>query len=109
MSKKRKQKCNMRKAARRGLAKMVDEQDGKCFYCGQFIICRSQVDWEKVSGSTYAAVTMQVVGEEVKIRWASVEHVRPLKDGGSNKKANLVAACVLCNLRRNRQPKAITT
>lgn len=33
---------------------------------------------------------------------ATTDHVRPLRDGGTNKYRNLVAACWNCNMERGR-------
>lgn len=75
----RRRKNATRKAKRKGtLERVCGEQKWKCAYCGK-------------------PMTNGVVGGDVGRR-ATIDHVKPISKGGSNRRANLVGACQTCNV-----------
>ncbi|WP_367276275.1 HNH endonuclease [uncultured Erythrobacter sp.] len=59
--------------------RFVVEQKHRCCYCGR------------------------VFGPKGSLLEATIEHLKPLADGGSNRQENLAAACRHCNQHRGRQ------
>jgi len=66
-------------------ARAFEEQQGRCFYCGFSI-------WNEDAESFASSATQ--------FR-CTAEHLIARKDGGKNTRANIVAACHLCNKRRH--------
>jgi 5-methylcytosine-specific restriction endonuclease McrA len=64
--------------ARRILERRVREQDGRCRYCKRPF-------------------------KETADRRPTIEHLKPKMDGGTDRVANLAAACFHCNQHRGRQ------
>jgi len=73
----------MNKQRRRFLRwQLFGEQDGRCWYCGELMslsFARRDNIWP---------------------RSATLEHLHRRVDGGGNNRANLVLACLECNVRR---------
>lgn len=72
--KQRKRSKFLRIEARRQLPWLILDQKEQCFFC------ESRIE----------------LG-----RNASTEHIHPLCDGGDNRPGNIVAACLICNAKRN--------
>ena len=94
---------NLRREARRGLQEMVEQQNGKCFYCRERIVCISWLGDRLVSKHSWECRFFEN-GELVQVRIASVEHRKRIADGGDNSPSNLVAACVRCNASKSNPP-----
>ena len=67
------------------IMKLSEQQNHRCCYCGVHT-------WCKHYGEDGPWQTM-----------ATVEHVLPRKNGGTNKKGNIVMACSECNNKRARE------
>jgi 5-methylcytosine-specific restriction endonuclease McrA len=85
-------KANSR-AAQRGITVTIDGADvfaillaahGRCVYCGSLAV-------ETIPGGKF--VPWYWIGRRV----GNIDHVQPLGRGGTNKRANLAWACMLCN------------
>jgi len=63
---------------RRLLARLVDAQEGRCCYCRRSFTSDGTIK-------------------------PTIEHKKARMDGGSDRVANLAAACLHCNARRGRQ------
>jgi hypothetical protein len=95
---------NMRREARRKLQDMVEQQAGKCHYCGERIVCLSWLG-DRLLGKDSRTCRFFENGEVVQVRIASVEHLTRLADGGGNDDGNLAASCVRCNSQRSNPPR----
>lgn len=103
MNKHRKRRVGkLRRNSKRKLDRLVYEQGGVCYWCANEIIPLRCVPRLRKNES-HRAVTFWD-NRQAKwrtVRKASVDHVRPLSEGGGNEISNLVAACIECNGRRN--------
>lgn len=88
----------MRKAVANKLQFLIDEQDGKCCYCNQDIVCHRSYDPTEI---IVMDEWVYLKREKKLVKKASVEHVRPIFQGGTNRHDNLLAACVQCNQGRS--------
>jgi 5-methylcytosine-specific restriction endonuclease McrA len=68
-----------RKSWKRVRHELAVQQDFRCCYCKQLFTAKHTP------------------------RMATIEHVKPRADGGTNRRENLKAACRLCNQHRGRQ------
>lgn len=68
------------------------QQRGLCFYCG-----RAMWNHSPAKFATRHSLTL----EQAQLLKCTAEHLRARKDGGSNARENLVAACRMCNERRH--------
>lgn len=88
----------LRKRVKNKLPFLVEEQDGKCCYCGQEIVCeRKYPDGETIVLDKWVYLKR----ERKMVKRASVEHIKPIFYGGGNRHDNLAAACVQCNQGRS--------
>lgn len=90
-----------RKKSREWLDDLIEAQSGQCYWCKLLIVRprslanvvesrHGKVFWVSSSGVMFGA------------KIATVDHIKPLKDGGDNSRQNTVAACLECNRNRNR-------
>lgn len=77
-----------------------ERQHGVCHYCRQFAIPARLVP--EIDGAVLSAKRRVVMFWGKTYGVASVEHLRPRRDGGRNTLRNCVMACVRCNNRRER-------
>lgn len=88
----------MRKSVANKLQPMIDEQDGKCYYCKQRIVCHRSYDPDDI---IVLDEWVYLKKERQLVKKASVEHIKPIFYGGTNRYDNLAAACVQCNQERS--------
>lgn len=97
----------IRKSARRRLHKLVNKQDHKCYYCGDEIISRKEIECQispkKVICVNKRTFTFLKEGNLKTVKVATAEHLVRIADGGDNSNGNLVAACYFCNNKKNRE------
>lgn len=74
-------------------ARACQERGGRCFYC-DFPMC---IDGDRRSYARRHGITVRQAREFC----CTAEHLLARKDGGRNVRANVVAACKLCNQRRH--------
>jgi hypothetical protein len=67
-------------------------QSGRCYYC-DLPMCNSDV---RTFASVHGLSTRQA-----ELRRCTAEHLRARRDGGRDSRANIVAACLICNRRRH--------
>lgn len=80
------------------LLDLLRQQGHKCYWCKQRMWMRSDFDDVELKNENHKAVYANG-------RWhplATVDHVVPISQGGSDDPENLVAACASCNMQRNR-------
>lgn len=70
-------------------------QSGRCYYCS-VLLSTSKLD--------HFAAEHQLSLPQVKPLQCTAEHMRARRDGGTNAKANIVAACWFCNHKRHARP-----
>jgi 5-methylcytosine-specific restriction endonuclease McrA len=75
------------KEKRRVWRALFARQAGVCFYCPKVLV-------QPPSGVTRIELREK--------EWATIDHLRPLSDGGSNRIENMVLACVDCHQERHR-------
>jgi 5-methylcytosine-specific restriction endonuclease McrA len=68
-------------------------QSHRCFYCAAPI-------WE--TSEAEFARTHRVTSRQARLLKCTAEHLHPRNDGGSNARANVVAACRFCNGTRHK-------
>lgn len=78
------QKKRLRTAARAFLTELCERQRWRCYLCKRAMRPKSP--------------GVQPEGND-----ATIDHVKPLSQGGTNDKGNLKAACYRCNLKKDRQ------
>lgn len=65
------------------LADRIEEQEGRCYWCGEAMLCTPE---ERHAAETFNHPLR-----------ATLDHVEPLCQGGADTIANTVAACLECN------------
>ena len=83
------------------LPELWERAHGVCHYCGTFTIPARLVP--EIEGAVLTKKGRVVLWRGCYWSVASVDHVVPRRDGGTNRRKNLVLACVQCNGRRNKQ------
>ena len=76
---------------------LLDLFKNKCYWCGEPIELRRVVDENHVIEEKHGVISYYKNGIPHIVRLASVDHVKPLSDGGNNKRNNLVPSCWFCN------------
>lgn len=85
---------------KRHVRRLYAEQNGRCFYC------RRRTWLRGIETPDQARVRLGIVkgkpgaGKELRGRMATAEHLERRKDGGTERKSNLVMACHRCNGKR---------
>jgi len=74
-------------ARRKKLIKLFNQQEGKCCYCG--VECTLPIPGVK-----------KQPGGRVRRTMATLEHIKPQAEGGTDSMKNLLMACNLCNSQR---------
>ena len=104
MSKRRRHAQSCRRTARKLLPELVAAQDNKCCYCKQFIVVIRDIPEELFDRREGPyAFFRSLEGDLLFAKFATVEHLKPLAEGGSNRKDNLAASCIRCNQKRRPQ------
>ncbi len=75
------------------------KQDGRCYYCDQPM-------WIKTPDEILSERNITV--QQAKRFKCTAEHLHARKDGGADKKTNIVAACRFCNHRRHQRKKDLS-
>lgn len=82
-----------------------------CHWCGRLVIRVADIaPWRIMAKPSRWVQFVSDSGDVLRAWVASVDHVKPLRDGGDNRFDNLVTACRDCNNRRTthkRQPKLV--
>ena len=73
-------------------------QSGRCYYCGVLMCLADPVAFGREHGLTRRQVST------VK---CTAEHLLARRDGGGDDIENIVAACLICNLRRHQRPQPL--
>ena len=74
-------------------------QQGRCFYCGQFM-CQQSLD--------EFARKHQLTTKQARLLQCTGEHLVPHKCGGKASSSNIVAACYFCNHTRHARKKELS-
>lgn len=107
MSHSRRKKREKRKAARSNIsiAKLMVKARGKCHWCNIPIIAvRNIPRGLRIKQHDGVLVYWPIkigIGVPMTKSVATVDHIVPISDGGSNEEGNLVASCERCNASRN--------
>src|SRR3546814_9416504 len=70
------------------------QQNGRCHYCGDPMWTTDSAKFAKI---------YQVSNKQARGRQATAEHLIPRSKGGSDRRVNIVAACIFSNSNRNRE------
>lgn len=81
------------------MPKLLDLFDHKCYWCREPIALRRSIAKKDIIEEKHGVISYYENGVPRTILLASVDHVKPISDGGSNSR-NLVPACWFCNNER---------
>ncbi len=89
----------MRKQASHQREELAKKQEYKCFYCQCEVYTKERVEllgctFTRTDGETLYAVKD---GQDFEYKFATIEHLVKLSQGGGNEVGNLVVACRGCN------------
>lgn len=102
----RRDKHRRSKKARRRLRKKLGKtSELSCEWCGASLYFRENLPLPMVRESHHWFYLRQVDGEIIHVRKATVDHVVPMSEGGTDEYENLVPACQRCNANRNRKAR----
>ena len=88
----------VRKSPQKAREAAYIQQDSRCYYC-------SQPMWLGNPASFIRRFKLKE--SQIRKLQCTAEHLHPWKDGGSNGRQNIVAACLYCNQLRHRRRKEI--
>jgi hypothetical protein len=91
-----------KKARERWLEHLYARQNSMCYWCRSQTVLLRYISEEQELSCKNGFVTWRDGENVFAARIASVDHIRPVSDGGTNDPANLVMACVDCNQNRTR-------
>src|SRR3546814_19111207 len=74
------------------------QQNGRCHYCGDPMWTTDSAKFAKI---------YQVSNKQARWRQAKAEHLIPRSKGGSDRRVNIVEACLFCNSHRHRAQLAL--
>ena len=92
---------SQRSYSKRFLARLIEQQGGKCHWCDCEIVRRRAIRRGVIPNKDQSIVSFYRHGKKTTKARATVDHIVPLSRGGSRELPNLVAACVACNAFRN--------
>lgn len=94
-------KKQIQKRGRAKLPILIAREGNKCHWCKRHIVKVGTIPESKIvqAGKDWVKWRNDE-GEIVRSFWATTDHLVPVRDNGSNKISNLVAACGPCNRRR---------
>ncbi len=107
-------RSRLRSQARKRLPKLLEEQNHKCKWCGKEIVQTISINgrvgpWiviykgeNKLAIKSPNTVLFEYNQKIIRMPWATIDHIKPLSEGGKNEKCNLCAACTSCNNERSR-------
>lgn len=101
----KRQRRNLRKSARLQFLDKITGPFGKCHWCNITIVWLKRIpeDWMVVPIENQRARVCRGSKKIIEVYLlATIDHVVPLAQGGSNHPFNLVAACSPCNNRRGK-------
>jgi hypothetical protein len=90
-----------RRRASRQLGFLLLRQKHKCFFCRVPLVHIRSIHPDRIVRRTNYMLVFRDAGEIFAVPFATVEHLVPLANGGTNDWNNLVAACSTCNKIRN--------
>lgn len=100
VTKQQQKRKRQRQKARKHILHLLTQQGGTCHWCPKPLACWQSPPPNVIHRSD-TTVVCSLPGGEKTYWWASIDHVKPLSEGGSNKIDNLVAACKPCNSSRS--------
>lgn len=77
----------------------------KCYWCERPLVILRLLPKQNIIGRSAHQVTWRGKGKIKTAYYATVDHVIPIREGGSNKWDNLVPSCAPCNEARSAFPK----
>lgn len=93
------------------LGNLLKRTGGRCHWCGTPLVCLEELRSRGIAYTQVDAwhVTWEEDGQRHTRRFATVDHVVPIRAGGSNYFRNLVASCAACNNLRTKMesPKTL--
>jgi 5-methylcytosine-specific restriction endonuclease McrA len=92
----------LRRKSAKHLQKLVEFAQYRCHWCHLPIVCVSSIEPSQRLAIKDGMITYRIDDNIVTISIATVDHVRPLNDGGDSGPDNLVASCERCNNSRNK-------
>lgn len=75
------------------------QQQGRCYYCGALM-------W--ANDCAQFALTFGISPRAAKWLQCTAEHLHSRRDGGTDARNNIVAACLLCNRRRHNRKGSLS-
>lgn len=95
----------LRKKANRRLREIVAAARYACHWCGAQIVCVSSIPRADRLRLADGKITFLLPdgGTEVTMAVATLDHVRPISEGGDSGPDNLVASCQRCNNERAKE------
>lgn len=76
-------------------------QDGLCYYCQQPTKTKRYIEPQDFIGIVKGWIVWRYKGLVRRDRLATIDHLKPIAEGGTNDRENLVLACQPCNYKRS--------
>lgn len=93
----------LHKAAQRKLRRLFRRYGPGCHWCSCHLILGQGFDRTRIRRETNSWVWwIDDHGQEQRSRWATADHLLPIRDGGESNIENLVLACGSCNNARQK-------
>lgn len=103
------QKRTRRKSAQKKLPKILENQNGNCYYCHRALVIHRLLRKEQIiNGDPFKSAEITFMNDSGVIERklvATIDHYQPLSQGGTNKISNLVASCRTCNYKKDNTPR----
>jgi hypothetical protein len=86
------------------LKQLIRKHGAACYYCGEPIVQVAILREQQIIRLTCYTVSYRAFGKIVhKARIATIEHLKPRAEGGTNHDDNLRPACAECNSEKQRE------
>lgn len=95
----------MRRSARKHWPALMQKFNGRCHYCNERVMPVSLVPVADRVKETSHYITFRRNGEEIRVRCATIDHVKKIAEKGTNHFLNLVVSCFRCNIQRHRMKR----
>ncbi len=99
----------LRTEARQMYVKGLSTPFTNCEYCGALLVWMELFNRDEVTVCFENARELHYLaaGSAVELKKATIDHIKPLRDGGTNQLINLAGACFDCNLEKDRILKTL--
>lgn len=94
-----------RRARKKHLDRLYAEQNSLCHWCKSQTVLLKYIDEDKIIEARSEFIIWREGEYVLRARYATIDHVTPISEGGTNDPDNLVMSCSGCNRDRTTQEK----